>query len=58
MDLEKLARHQHPAPPQQELRGHRVMDSRYREFGDVTGLYVVTDESPGAVLRIEPASSS
>src|SRR3712207_2316046 len=44
MHLEKLARHQHPAPPQRELRGHRVLDSRNREFGDVTALYVDTDE--------------
>jgi hypothetical protein len=52
MDLEKLARHQHPAPPQHELRGHRVMDSRNREIGDVAGLYVDMNERKLRFLQI------
>ncbi len=55
MDLEKLTRHQHPAPPQRELRGHRVLDSGYREFGEVTGLYVDRDERK---LRFMQVTSS
>jgi hypothetical protein len=55
MDLEKLARHQHPRPPQQELRGHRVLDSRNREIGDVTGLYVDSDERKLRYLHLVTA---
>jgi hypothetical protein len=52
MDLEKLARHQHPRPPQQELRGHRVLDASNREMGDVAGLYVDRDERKLRFLHI------
>lgn len=52
VDLEKLARHQHPRPPQHELRGHRVLDSGNREFGDVAGLYVDRDERKLRYLHI------
>ena len=55
MDLEKLARHQHPRPPQKELRGHRVLDSRNREVGDVVGLYVDRDERKLRYLQVVTA---
>ena len=40
MNLVRLARHQHPHPPQRELRQSRVFDSAGRYIGDVTNLYV------------------
>jgi len=40
MNLVRLQRHQHPRPPQRELRQHRVVDSEGRFLGDVANLYV------------------
>ena len=40
MNLVRLARHQHPSPPQRELRQNRVFDSAGRYIGDVANLYV------------------
>jgi hypothetical protein len=40
MNLEYLARHQHPRPPERDLRGRRVVDSQDNEIGNVAGLYV------------------
>ena len=43
MNLVRLARHQHPAPPDQELRQKSVFDSGSRHIGQVANLYVVED---------------
>jgi hypothetical protein len=43
MNLVRLARHQHPRPPQRELRQNRVFDSGGRYLGDVANLYVDDD---------------
>ena len=40
MNLVRLARHQHPRPPHQELRQSRAFDSGGRYVGDVANLYV------------------
>src|SRR5215204_4221573 len=40
MNLIRLQRHQHPAPPQRELRQKSVLDSGNRFLGDVANLYV------------------
>ena len=40
MNLVRLARHQHPRPPHQELRQKSVFDSGSRHIGDVGNLYV------------------
>jgi hypothetical protein len=40
MNLIRLQRHQHPAPPQRELRQESVLDSGNRFLGDVANLYV------------------
>jgi PRC-barrel domain len=40
MRLEYLARHQHPRPPERDLRGQRVVDTKDNEIGNVAGLYV------------------
>ena len=40
MNLVRLARHQHPRPPHQELRQKSVLDSGSRHIGDVGNLYV------------------
>jgi hypothetical protein len=44
MNLVRLARHQHPRPPQRELRQNRVFDSGGRYLGDVANLYVDNDK--------------
>ena len=43
MNLVRLARHQHPAPPHQELRQKSVFDSGSRHIGQVANLYVEED---------------
>ena len=43
MNLVRLARHQHPAPPDQELRKKGVFDSGSRHIGHVENLYVEED---------------
>jgi hypothetical protein len=43
MNLIRLERHQHPAPPQRELRQKSVLDSRDRVMGTVANLYVDED---------------
>ena len=43
MNLVRLARHQHPAPPDQELRKKGVFDSRSWHIGHVENLYVEED---------------
>jgi sporulation protein YlmC with PRC-barrel domain len=43
MNLIRLKRHQHPRPPQRELRQHNVFDSRGRFVGEVANLYVDED---------------
>jgi hypothetical protein len=43
MNLDRLARHQHPAPPHQELRQKRVFDSGNRDIGQVANLYAEED---------------
>ena len=43
MNLVRLARHQHPRPPQQELRQKSVFDSGSRHIGQVENLYVDDD---------------
>jgi PRC-barrel domain len=43
MNLVRLARHQHPAPPDQELRKKGVFDSGSRHIGQVENLYVEED---------------
>jgi hypothetical protein len=43
MNLIRLKRHQHPRPPQRELRQHNVLDSRGRFVGEVANLYVDDD---------------
>ena len=40
MELIRLPRHQHPRPPHHELRQKRVLDSGYRNVGQVANLYV------------------
>ena len=40
MNLVRLARHQHPAPPHQRLRKKGVVDSGSRHIGQVENLYV------------------
>jgi len=45
MNLDRLARHQHPRPPQRELRQRRVFDSGGRYIGDVANLYVDDDRN-------------
>ena len=40
MNLEYLARHQKPRPPERDIRGQRVVDSQDNEIGNVAGLYV------------------
>jgi hypothetical protein len=40
MNLVRLARHQHPAPPDQELRKKGVFDSGSWHIGHVENLYV------------------
>jgi hypothetical protein len=40
MNLIRLQRHQHPAPPQRELRQESVLDFSNRFLGDVANLYV------------------
>jgi len=43
MNLVRLARHQHPRPPHQELRQKSVFDSGSRHIGQVENLYVDDD---------------
>jgi PRC-barrel domain protein len=43
MNLVRLARHQHPAPPDQELRRKGVFDSGSWHIGHVENLYVEED---------------
>ena len=43
MNLIRLQRHQHPAPPYHELRQKNVFDSGSRFLGDVANLYVDND---------------
>ena len=43
MNLVRLARHQHPAPPDQELRKKDVFDSGSWHIGHVENLYVEED---------------
>jgi sporulation protein YlmC with PRC-barrel domain len=43
MNLVRLARHQHPAPPDQALRKKDVFDSGARHIGHVENLYVEED---------------
>jgi PRC-barrel domain len=43
MNLIRLARHQHPAPPHRELRQKVVLDARGRSTGTVANLYVDED---------------
>jgi hypothetical protein len=43
MNLVRLARHQHPAPPDQELRNKSVFDSGSWRIGHVENLYVEED---------------
>jgi hypothetical protein len=43
MNLTRLARHQHPRPPHQELRQKRVLDRGSRSIGQVGNLYVDED---------------
>jgi sporulation protein YlmC with PRC-barrel domain len=43
MNLVRLARHQHPAPPHRELRKKGVFDSGSRHIGQVENLYVEED---------------
>ena len=43
MNLIRLARHQHPRPPHQELRLRSVFDSGVRHIGQVANLYVDDD---------------
>jgi hypothetical protein len=43
MNLVRLARHQHPAPPHRELRKKGVVDSGSRHIGHVENLYVEED---------------
>ncbi len=45
MNLERLARHQHPRPPHAELRLRRAFDSGGRYVGDVENLYVDNDRT-------------
>lgn len=52
MDLVKLRRHEHPAPPQHELRGRMVLDSRDRECGDIEALYVDREERKARLMEI------
>lgn len=40
MNLTRLAHHQHPRPPHQELRQKSVFDSGDRQVGQVGNLYV------------------
>ena len=50
MNLVRLARHQHPAPPDQELRKKGVFDSGSRQVGHVENLYV--EEDSVAAVRL------
>jgi sporulation protein YlmC with PRC-barrel domain len=43
MNLTRLAHHQHPRPPHQELRQKSVFDSGVRHVGQVENLYVDDD---------------
>ncbi len=43
MNLVRLERHQHPGPPQRDLRQHRIVDSEGRSLGEVAHLYVDDD---------------
>ena len=43
MNLVRLARHQHPRPPQRELRRQNIRDSEGRFLGEVANLYVDED---------------
>ncbi len=43
MNLVRLNRHQHPAPPHRELRQKSVLDSGFRHVGQVANLYVEED---------------
>jgi hypothetical protein len=45
MNLIRLARHQHPRPPHQELRQKSVLDSGSRHIGQVGNLYVDDDRN-------------
>jgi hypothetical protein len=45
MNLVRLARHQHPRPPHQELRQKSVLDSGSRHIGQVANLYVDDDRN-------------
>jgi hypothetical protein len=45
MNLIRLQRHQHPAPPHQELRQKSVFDSGSRHIGQVANLYVDDDRT-------------
>jgi hypothetical protein len=45
MNPVRLERHQHPRPPQRELRQSRVFDSGGRYVGDVANLYVTDDRT-------------
>ncbi len=45
MNLIRLARGQHPAPPHRELRRKPVLDSRNRLIGHVANLYVDDDRT-------------
>lgn len=53
MNLVRLRRHEHPAPPQRELRGRVVLDSHDRGFGDVGGIYVDPDERKLHLIQID-----
>ena len=44
MNLVRLARGQHPRPPQAELRQRSVFDSGTRHIGEVANLYVDDDD--------------
>ena len=43
MELIRLEYHQHPKPPQRELRQKKVLDASYRSIGQVANLYVDED---------------
>ena len=45
MNLIRLPRHEHPAPPYHELRQKTVFDSRSRNIGQVENLYVDDDRN-------------
>jgi hypothetical protein len=45
MNLTRLEHHQHPRPPQRELRLRSVFDSGIRLIGQVTNIYVDDDRT-------------